>query len=158
NHFKQMQRKELTAERLRGLIKSQVRVSPEEAFLAYSRARSKATGRTTSVKKSWFERYVTAPSPSDLEAWAKDHGEEISLLAKETAEKWQVGCAVVTEVRVSSADPGADEAAEVKSSAEALQKKAQSTPNFEELARATSDADSATLGGRVGCLDSSYGA
>src|SRR5690606_20764574 len=49
NHFKEMQKRELTAERLRELIRSGVRVSEEEAYFAFERARSKATVRTVTA-------------------------------------------------------------------------------------------------------------
>lgn len=158
NHFKEMQQLEYTAERVRNLIRSQVRVSPEEAYLAYSRARSKATGRTTELKKSWFMRYIAAPSDADVAAYSEAHKEDLEKALKEAAEKWKVGCAVVSEIRLNSADPTSDEAALVKKSAEELQKKAKGGSNFEELARKASEGESASLGGRLGCLDASYGA
>src|SRR5690606_2049694 len=77
---------------------------------------------------------------------------------KEAAEKWKVGCAVVSEIRLNSADPTSDEAVEVKKAAEEIQRKAKVGSNFDELARRKSEGDSAALGGRLGCLDASYGA
>ncbi len=158
NQFKEMQQKEYTAERLRNLIRSQVRVSPDEAYLAYSRARSKATGRTAEVKTSWFQRYVTIPTEAQIQKFGEEHKEEIDAAVKEASEKWKVGCPVVSEIRLNSADPTSDEAAEVKKAAEALMQKAKVGSNFEEVARAKSEGDSAALGGRLGCLDASYGA
>lgn len=158
SHFKEMQQLEYTAERLRNLIRSQVRVSPEEAYLAYSRARSKATGRTTEIKKSWFQRYLAAPSDADVATYSEKHKEDLEKAIKEASEKWKVGCSVVSEIRLNSADPTSVEAAEVKKDAEELQKKAQGGSSFEELARKESEGESASLGGRLGCLDASYGA
>lgn len=158
NHFKEMQQLEYTAERMRNLIRSQVRVSPEEAYLAYSRARSKATGRTAEVKKSWFLRYVVAPTDADIAAYSEAHKDDLEKAIKETSEKWKVGCKVVSEIRLNSADPTSPEAAEVKKAAEALQQKAKAGPSFEELARRSSAGESAEFGGHLGCLDASYGA
>jgi peptidyl-prolyl cis-trans isomerase D len=76
----------------------------------------------------------------------------------EASEKWKVGCSVVSEIRLNSADPTSPEAAEVKKAAEELQKKAQLGSSFEELARQASEGESASLGGRLGCLDAGYGA
>lgn len=158
NHFKEMQQLEYTAERVRNLIRSQVRVSPEEAYLAYSRARSKATARTVSAKTSWFQRYVVTPTEEEVSAWAKDNAEAVDAAVKATSEKWKTGCAVVSELRLDSADPNSEEAGETKKKAEALQLQAKTTPDFSKLARKASEANSAALGGRVGCLDLSYGA
>lgn len=158
NHFKEMQQREYTAERMRNLIRSQVRVSPEEAFLAYTRARSKATGRVVHAKTAWFQRHVTAPSEEEVAAWIEKNQAAVDAAAKETAEKWKVGCAVVSEIRLNSADPTSEEAEEVKKKAEMLQAQAKAGADFQDLARRNSEGDSAVLGGRVGCLDTGYGA
>lgn len=157
-NFKEMQQLEYTAERVRNLIRSQVRVSPEEAYLAYSRARSKATGRTTEISRGWFMRYLTTPSEDDIAAYSETHKEDLDKALSEASEKWKVGCKVVSEIRLNSADPASAEAAEVKKAAEELQAKAKQGSNFDELARKASEGESASLGGRLGCLDASYGA
>lgn len=156
SHFKEMQEKEYTAERVRNLIRSQVRVSPEEAFLAYSRARSKATARVTEAKTGWFQRYVSVPGKDDLEVFADKHKAEIDAAVKETAEKWQVDCSVVSEIRLNNADPNGAETADIKAKAEKL--KGRLSEGFDAVAREASEGESASLGGRVGCLDSGYGA
>ncbi len=158
SHFKDTQMREYTAERVRDLIRSSVRVSVEEAFLAYSRARSKATARTATLETKWFQRYVSSPSETQLKAFEKDHQKEIDEAVKVTADKWADGCAVVSEVRLDSADPGTAEADEVKKTAERLQVLLATGADFDAHARKESQADSAELGGRMGCLDSGYGA
>ncbi len=106
--FKEMQKREITAERVRDLIRSGVRVSEQEAFLAFSRARSKATVRTVTARPDWFSRYVVALSPEQVKAWDDAHKAEVDAAAKPLAEQWKAGCPVVSEIFV-SVDPGASD-------------------------------------------------
>ncbi len=157
SQFKEMQQDEYTAERVRQLIRSQVRVSPDEAFLSYSRARSQATARTVEIKDAWFARYVVSASADELEAFAKENKADIDKAVEAAKDKWAVGCQIVSEIRIDNADPGADVAADAKAKAEKLQSRAQ-REDFAKLARFASQSDNAKYGGYLGCLDSSYGA
>lgn len=156
--FKEMQAREYTAERVRQLVRSQVRVSPEEAFLAYSRVRSQATARTVEVPTAWFQRYVTNPSDEQLATFATEHAEEIKSTVESLSTTWKDGCAIVSELVVENSDPDSERSAEKKSQAEKLRQAASNAQDFHALARRQSEAPSAALGGRVGCLDESYGA
>lgn len=156
--FKEMQAQEYTAEKVRQLIRSQVRVSESEAFLSYSRARSQATARTVEAKNEWFERYIVNPSSDDLEAFKKAHQEEIDKAFEAAKEKWTTGCAVVSELRIDNADPGDEATAAAKEKAEALLFRAKLREDFAQLARSASEAESATAGGQLGCLNEDYGA
>ncbi len=156
--FKEMQKREITAERVRDLIRSGVRVSEQEAFLAFTRARSKATVRTVTARPEWFARYAVALSDEQIKAWAEAHKAELDSAAKQVAEEWKAECPVVSEIFV-SVDPGAtdDEKSAKRSAIEAAKKRAQSGEDFAKVARSVSEADSASLGGAVGCLNESYG-
>ncbi len=159
NHFKEMQKREYTAERVRQLIKSQVRISEEEAFLAFARIKSKATARTVYAHQAWFERYLTELSDEDLKAFEKDNAEAITEAVKAMGDEgWKKDCPVVSEIRIDSANPGTEEAAEKRKLAEDLRLQLRARKNFAKLARLKSDAPSASLAGRVGCLDEGYGA
>lgn len=156
--FKEMQADEYTAEKVRELIRSQVRVSESEAFLSYSRARSQATARTVEAKTEWFERYIVSPSSDDVEAFKKEHQADIDKAFEAAKDKWAVGCPVVSELRIDNADPGDEATAAAKEKAEALLLRAKLREDFSLLARSASEADSAAAGGQLGCLSADYGA
>jgi parvulin-like peptidyl-prolyl isomerase len=156
--FKEMQQLEYTAERVRQLIRSQVRVSENEAFLAYSRARSKVTARTVDIQSSWFAHYVSMPTEEEVSEWIKGNKAALDAAVKERADSWKDGCAVVSEIRFDSADPTSAEAKAQKEEAEAVRKQAVALADFGTLARKESSSESAPLGGQIGCLDDSYGA
>lgn len=158
NHFKEMQVREWTAERVREFFKSQVRVSEQEAFLAYSRIKSKATARSVYAQKDWFERYVVKLSEAELETYRNSHQEALKTALATMNEGWKAGCPVVSEIRVDSAQPGSDEAKLAENKATELLAQLKAGKDFGDLARSLSQSDSARLSGRVGCLDDSYGA
>lgn len=156
--FKEMQAREYTAERLRQLISSQVRVSEEEAFLAFSRVRSKATARSVYVQKDWFERYVIQLDDAEAAAYQAAHEDAIKAGVAALGDGFKVGCPVVSEIRIDSAQPGSEEATTAQARAEDLLKQLKAKKDFASLARLHSQADSARFGGRAGCLDAGYGA
>lgn len=155
--FKEMQQLEYTAERVRDLIRSQVRVTENEAFLAYFRARSKATARTVDIPTAWFARFVTMPTDEEVKTWVDANQAALDAAVKESESDWELGCPVVSEIRLNNSDPTSEEANAIKAKAEELQKKARVGGQFGQLASRESDADSATLAGRVGCLSEAYG-
>ncbi len=159
-HFKEAQQREHTAERLRDFIRSQVKVSEEEAFLAYRRARSQATARIARVPQSWFSRYVVELSNEEVDEWAADNEQAVDDAVKALKEGWEVGCPIVSEIRLSpgAATSAEDETASSPSARLAeVRRQVRSGKSFSLLARRLSQADSANLGGFVGCLDETYG-
>jgi len=153
-HFKEMQQAELTAERVREIVRSQVKVSEAEAFLAYSRARSQATARVVRVQESWFARYVI--EAATLADYVGAHQAEIDAAIKaETG--FAVGCPVVREIRLPSKDPSDAQGVDPTVELEAMRGKLRTSADFAEAARRTSQADSARLGGALGCLEESDG-
>lgn len=157
SHFKEMQAREFTAEKLRQLVRGRVRVSPEEAFLAYSRIRSQATARTVELNTDWFLRFAPPPTEEAVKKWASENKEALAEAKKSTEEAWMPGCAVVSEILIKNADPAAEKASAAKEKAEKLRLAARSGNDFYQLAREQSEAPSAPFGGRIGCLSDSYG-
>lgn len=155
--FKEMQMREHTAERLRQLIRSQVRVSEDEAFLAYARTQNKVTARLLNLDKAWFERFVVDLGQEELEKTAATQVDEVEALKKQLEAGYEDGCPIVRELRIDSADPGSEDADAAQKKAMDLARKAKLTRDLASLARQHSDADSARLGGYVGCLDEGYG-
>lgn len=150
NHFKESQILEHTAERVREAIRSQARVSEEEAFLALARARSEAQIRSVSVESSWFEQYFASPTSADLETFAKEHEADLTQAQTALRARWKEGCPVVSEILLTAKDGESDEA--LTKRAETLKGTLTSESAFEKAARRESQAPSRVLGGRVGCL------
>jgi len=75
--FKAMQREELIAARVRDLVRARVRVGDDEAFTGYQREKSTATIRFVAFRRNWFAHHALDLSPAAVDAWVKDHKEEV---------------------------------------------------------------------------------
>src|SRR5690606_40851542 len=80
----------------------------EEAFSAYSRARSRATVRTVTAPAAWFARYVTTLSDAQVEDWAVENKDAVDAAFTAEKDAWTSECPVASEIRV-AADPGASD-------------------------------------------------
>lgn len=154
-HFKEMQVEEASAERVRELVRSQVKVSEEEVYLAYVRARSQATARFVRIFDSWFQRYLVRLTEKDLSDFAAAHEQEITVALDRLAPGYAVGCPVVSEIRLDP--PDTSDVSNPAAALEALRPQLKSAEAFAQAARRESRAPSARYAGAVGCLDSHYG-
>lgn len=155
NHFKEMQVREHTAERLRQLIVDPVRVSEEEAYLALERTQSKAIARQLVTQVGWFERYLSYPTEANLVSYAQEHGPELDKATEAEKARLAKGCPIVRELVLTTGGDSTDEA--VLARAKKLGAELKILERAETVIRTHSQADSARLGGRIGCLDESYG-
>ncbi|HMJ15629.1 MAG TPA: SurA N-terminal domain-containing protein [Polyangiaceae bacterium] len=157
--FKEMQERELLAERMRNLVRARVRVSIEEARMQFDRERSKATVRTVTANRDWFARYVVSLGSDEVTAW--DQKNKAAVDAAWAAEKpsFTADCPLVSEITlVSSPDAAEAEQAEQRAKLEQAEKRLREGTPFESVARAVSQAPSAVNGGYLGCLTEAYGA
>ena len=156
--FKEMMRRELIAERMRRLVMSRVRVSEDEAFEAYEREFSKAVVRIVQLKRDWFARYVADISDSAVDAWAAENAEQVDQAWEADRSQFVAGCPLASEIRLDVAEKASDEeVAQARAKLEALAARAAKGEDFAQLAREFSEARSAVIGGRLGCLTDKYG-
>jgi len=154
--FKEMQQAEMTAERMRELVRSQVKVSEAEAFLAYSRARSQVTARVVRISDSWFAKHVLDPGKAGLATYASEQkpGLEAAIKAESG---FALGCPIVRELRLAPKDESDAASTDPVQELEALRPQLKTSQDFAAAARRLSQADSARLGGALGCLDAADG-
>lgn len=154
NQFKEMQERELTAERLRELYRGGARVSEEEAYLGYERRRSQATVRFARIETSFFERYLVSPTSEAQAAYEKEHEAELKVSLEAEKKRFSPGCAVVSEITLEKASEETED--QLLERAKKLRPSAER--DFERTAREHGVSASARLGGHIGCLDPSFGA
>jgi peptidyl-prolyl cis-trans isomerase D len=85
NEFREEQGREILAAKMRDLVTAPVRVSDSEAQDMYIEQKSSATVRSIDVKESWVARWMGAPSPADVTAWAKDPANATEVDTQEKA-------------------------------------------------------------------------
>lgn len=154
--FKKHQSDEITAWRVRQLLVAPVRISDEEAFLAYEQQQSKVTARFAEARYPWFERYAVNLDAAALAAYQTAHEADVTAAWDKAKEQWKEGCPLVHEI-VFNYPPGAD-AEQRATTSEAAQRAVallKAGTAFEVVARASSEGAEASLGGDLGCLNES---
>ncbi len=156
--FKEMQRRELTAQRMRALVQTRVRVSVEEAYSSWELERSKAVARIAHLDKAWFQRYAVDTSDAALDAWTKENAAQVDEAWKTEKDRTQAGCAWVGEIFVAAEAEASDTVkVERRQKIDAAVEKLKNKESFELVARQTSEAASAPWGGEHGCMTQAYG-
>jgi peptidyl-prolyl cis-trans isomerase D len=156
--FRDMQRRELIASRMRDLVKARVRVSEVEAYTQWERERSKAVARVVALDQSWFAKWAVDASDAAVDDWAKKNDKEVTTAWTQAQAGWKAECPVVSEIMVSvDEDAGDNTKTEKRQKIEAALERVKKGEAFDAVAKATSEGGTANLGGDIGCLNESYG-
>ena len=156
--FRAAQERELLAEAVRDLVRQRARVSEAEAFAMFDAQRSTATVRTVVLERSWFAKYAIDTSEAAAEKWAAENATPVEEAWKADKDKFTAGCPLVSEITVALPPSAMDaEKAPIKEKISALRERVTKGESFEAVAREASNAPSAALGGKVGCLNATYG-
>jgi peptidyl-prolyl cis-trans isomerase D len=156
NEFREMQRQETIAARMRDLVRSRARVSDAEGWAAFQRNRSTAAVDWAPLRKGFFAARFLDTSPKALQAWATAHATELDAAATARKDEYPPGCRKARHVLVkirSQSQPTSHEREEAQRLIEKALGRVRSGEDFSEVASATSeDKGSAERGGDLGCL------
>lgn len=156
--FKEMQRRELIAERMRDLVRSRARISDAEAFDQFARERSKAVVRIVKLDRDWFAKYTVDAGDAAVDKWAAENKEQVDSAWKAEEKNYTAGCSMLREILVPFDEGASDDdkktAREKIDAAAAALKKGGS---FETEARHLDSGPTAMVGGELGCIGESYG-
>lgn len=152
--FREMQRSELIAARMRDLIRSRARVGEAEALEAYKREKSSASVEYVRFHRNWFAEQALDTSPAAVEAWAKDHQEEVERVAESRISQYLPECRMARHVLVGVAPEATDnEKSEARAKIEKAAERIRKGESFDKVAREISDDQgSAIEGGLLGCV------
>lgn len=153
--FREYQKKELLAARMRDLVRSRVQVGENEAFEQFSREKSTATIDYVRLDRGWYADVAIDASKKAVDAWAASNKEEIERVWGSRKDQYLPECRltrhVLAKVDRDAPDPEAAKAA-AKKKIEAALARIEKGDDFAEVARAMSDDTSATRGGDLGCV------
>lgn len=96
--FKEMQKRELIAARMRDLVKSRVQISEGEAFRRFVREQTKAMIRSVALDRGWFEAFAVDLSPEALAQWSEDNKAQVDEAWKTAEASFKPGCTLVREM------------------------------------------------------------
>jgi peptidyl-prolyl cis-trans isomerase D len=151
--FREYQRQELTAARMRDIVKQRVHVGENEAFEQFSREKATATLDFARLDRRFYADLVLDTSPKTVEAWALQNKEELDKVWEARKAQFLPECRVTRHVLVKLSETASDdEKAEAKKKAERLLERINKGEDFAEVARKTSDDGSASRGGELGCV------
>jgi peptidyl-prolyl cis-trans isomerase D len=150
--FREHQRRELIAERMRDLIRSRAHVSEPEAFAFYSREKSTSVVSYVKLDGRFYEDLVADRAQKAIDAWAQKNTELVEKSWEGRKAQFLPECRVSREVYLGH--DGTDESkAEARKKADAALARLKKDESFEEVARSVSEAeDSKAKGGEMGCV------
>ena len=151
--FKAMQREEVLAARMRDLVRARVRVGDDEAFTTYQREKSSATIRFASFRRNWFAKHALDLSPAAVDAWAKNHQEEVDRVFETRKSQYVPECRSARHILVKLPDGATDDQKETaKQRITTALERVKKGEDFAKVAREESDDGSAAEGGDLGCF------
>ena len=151
--FREYQKLELTAARMRDIIKQRVHVGENEAFEQFAREKATATLDFARLDRRFYADLVLDTSPRTVEAWAAQNKEELDKVWESRKAQFLPECRVTRHVLVKISETASDdEKAEARKKAERLLERINKGEDFADLARKTSDDGSAMRGGDLGCV------
>ena len=151
--FREYQKLELTAARMRDIIKQRVRVGESEAFEQFSREKATATLDFVRLDRRFYADLVLDTSPKAVQAWADKNKEELDKVWESRKAQFLPECRVTRHVLVKVSETASDEEkAEAMKKTERLLERITKGEDFSDVARKTSDDGSAARGGELGCV------
>lgn len=154
--FRDFQRLEMTAARMRDLIRSRARVGENEAYEHFAYEKSTATVSFVKLQRRFYADLVVDTSEKAASAWAESNkGEVDSIWEKRKAQfapECRVARVIAVEVDPSATDPDAAKAAAKQEIEGAITRIKAGDADFSEMARRVSDDESAARGGLIGCI------
>jgi peptidyl-prolyl cis-trans isomerase D len=150
--FREHQRRELVAERMRDIIRARAHVSEPEAYAFYAREKSTSVVSYIKLDGRFYEDLVADTSPKAIDAWAQKNTELIDKTWEGRKPQYLPECRVAREIYLGH--DGTDESkAEAKKKADDALARLQKDEAFADVARTVSEAeDSKAKGGDIGCV------
>jgi peptidyl-prolyl cis-trans isomerase D len=150
--FREMQRRELIATRMRDLVRSRARISEAEALTAFERDNSRAVVRSVEVKRDWMLKYAVDVSDAAVDRWSFENKEQVDEAWKGQKDQFKPGCLLANELTVEFSPGMEDDAkAELRKKIDEARAKIAAGAAFEAAALQTGSAGSGEGGPR--CLD-----
>jgi peptidyl-prolyl cis-trans isomerase D len=153
--YRNHQKQELIAGRLRDLVKARVRVGENEAFEQFSREKSTRKIDYLRFDRRFYAELLVDTSDKAVQAWADQNKDEIDRVWESRKAQILPECRLTRHV-LAKVKPGASDAEAEKAAAKAKIERAQALlkkgERFADVARRLSDDTSAPRGGELGCV------
>lgn len=153
NDFREFQRQEMIAARMRDLIRSRVHISEAEGFDNYAQRKSTATLTYVKLDRSFYAEFYVDKSQKAIDEWAAKNADEINKTWEARKSQYEGECRVARHVLAKFPDDATDEQkAKAKKKIDKALELAKKGEDFAEVARRFSDDGSAAQGGDLECV------
>ena len=151
--FREYQRGELIAARVRDVVRSRVHVGESEARAQFQREKGTAKVKFVELTPAFYADRVVDRSPEAVEAWAQKNTESVDKAFDSRKKEYATECRKARHILV-RVEQGDDEAkAKAKAKIDALAKRIADGETLADLAPIESDdVVSAREGGELGCV------
>jgi len=153
--FREFQREELIAARMRDIIRSRVRISEQEAKQQFEREKTTRVIKYLKIERPYLAMHVVDPTPDAVKTWAAANQPEIDSVFGSRKDRFAEGCREARHI-LRRVDPDAPTAeADKKAALEKIadaKKRIEGGESFADVARELSEDGSASRGGKLGCV------
>lgn len=152
--FREFQRQELVAARMRDIVRTRAHVSEAEAFSEFAREKSTVSVDYVKFDRRYYADVAVDRSPKSVEAWADKNKDEIEKAWGSRKSQFLPECRVTRHVlaKFPNRTPTDEEKATARKRIEKALERVQGGEDFAAVARAVSDDTSAPQGGDLGCV------
>jgi peptidyl-prolyl cis-trans isomerase D len=153
--FRDFQKEELVASRMRDLVRSRVQVGEQEAFSRYAQDQSTATIGFIRLDKRFYADLVADASKKAIDAWVALNKEEEERVWNSRKAQYTPECRVARHILAKVSAEAADQEAEktkAKKKIDDAKARLDKGEDFAAVARELSEDGSAAVGGELGCV------
>lgn len=151
--FREMQRLENLAARMRDIVKSRVRIADGEIREAYDREKTKFSFKYVKIDRSWIARFLVPKTKAAIDAFAAEHKAQIDSAWESRKKQYLPECRRARHILAKAGITATDDEkmAARKKIEEAIERARKGEP-FDQLAREISEDISGPDGGELGCV------
>lgn len=152
--FREFEREEMIAARMRELIQARVHVSDDEGYQNYAQRKSTATISYVKLDREFYTDLLVDRSQKAVDEWAAKNADEINKTWESRKSQYEGECRVARHVLAKFAEEASDEEkAKAKKKIDKVLELAKKGEDFGALARRFSDDEgSARRDGELGCV------
>lgn len=153
--FRNYQKQEIIAARMRDIVRSRVQVGDAEAYALYAQNETKATVQYARLDKRFYADLVADKSQKAIDAWVALNKEEEERVWNSRKSQYLPECRVTRHILAKfDGDAGEGEAAKeaAKKKIDEAKARLDKGESFADVAKAMSEDGSAEKGGLLGCV------
>ncbi|MFO0761847.1 MAG: peptidylprolyl isomerase, partial [Byssovorax sp.] len=150
--FREYQKEELIAARMRDLVRERVHVGDNEAFEQFSREKSTASLDFVRFDRRFYADLLVDTSPAKIDDFETKNKADLDKMWESRKSQYLPECRVTRHVLVKVSETASDEdKAKARKKIERALERVNAGESFADVARAMSDDSSASRGGDLGC-------